>query len=123
MIIWKKRFTEWRRVMAQKDIKVSWLTLARALLTGPVPPDVWRDRIRTCLQCELYNPDLKACFKKLADGRSVGCGCYIPFKAFTANPYGDGCWGHSIAVYVGWPKYVFISSRAKWMAIWRFIFH
>lgn len=122
MINWRKRIAEWRAVMARKEIKVSARVLFHALLSGPVPPDVWRDRIRTCLRCELYNAELKACHRQLQDGRIVGCGCYVPFKAFTANPYGDGCWGHSIAVYVGWPKYVFISTRAKWRAVWRFIF-
>jgi hypothetical protein len=108
--------------MAQKDVKVSWLTLVRALLTGPVPAHVWRTRVYTCLRCELYNRELKACFKRLSDGRTVGCGCYIPLKAFTANPYGDGCWGHSLTSNIGWPKYVFASTQAKWLAVWRFVF-
>lgn len=122
MLHWKKRIAEWRAVMARKDVRVSVLSLGRAMLSGPVPPDVWRDRVRTCLRCPVYDRELKACFKELEDGRRTGCGCYTPFKNFTANPYGDGCWGHSIAVYVGWPKYVFRSWREKVRAVWRFLF-
>lgn len=127
MLHWSKRLAEWRTVLAQKGVKVSPLALLHAVLSGPVPSDVWRTRIRTCLRCPVYNAELKACYAALSDGRTTGCGCYTPFKALTAAPYSKdgGCWAREItkgdSEPEGWPAYRFSSWREKLGAVWRFV--
>jgi hypothetical protein len=118
---WRKRIAEWRRVLAQKGVKVSVFALLRALLSGPVPGDVWRDRMRVCMRCPVYDRDLRACYKPLSDGRVVGCGCYCPFKALTAAPYARGCYAREITDNEGGMAYRFPSRWAKVRAIWRFV--
>lgn len=121
MLHWGKRIAEWRAVLAHKGVKVSTVALLRALFSGPVPADVWRDRMRVCMRCPVYDRDLRACFKPLSDGRVIGCGCYTPFKAMTAAPYARGCYAREITEHEGWPAYRFTSWWAKVRAIWRFV--
>jgi hypothetical protein len=126
VLIWSKRIAEWRTVMAQKGVEVSIVSLARAVLSGPVPADVWRDRMRVCLRCPVFNRELKACHKRIESGafhRDLGCRCYTPFLAFTAVPYtrAGGCWAREIATNEGWPAYIFPSRWAKVRAAWRFL--
>lgn len=123
MIAWRKRIAEWQTVMAHKGVEVSVLALLRAILSGPVPADVWRDRMRICMRCPVYNRDLKACMQRhpLEPDRILGCGCYTPFKALTAAPYPRGCFARQITDHEGWPNYIFASWRAKFRAVWRFI--
>jgi hypothetical protein len=133
MLHWRKRISEWRTVLAQKGVKVSIFALARAVLSGPVPPDVWRDRMRVCLRCPVYNRELKRCGRLVVDGnyhRQLGCLCYTPFLALTAAPYSPdgGCWAREVtkeakppSAREGWGAYAFPSWWAKWRAIWRFI--
>lgn len=133
MLHWRKRISEWRTVMAQKGVKVSIVSLARAVLSGPVPADVWRDRMRVCLRCPIYNADLKACRQpnpRGPDYLDLGCGCYTPFSALTAVPYtkAGGCWAREItknaepaSAREGWGAYLFPSRWAKVRAVWRFL--
>jgi hypothetical protein len=126
MLAWGTRITEWRRVMTQKGVKVSIVSLARAVLSGPVPADVWRDRMRVCLRCPIFNQELKACHRRIEDGgyhRDLGCRCYTPFLALTAVPYSKtgGCWAREITVHEGWPAYLFPSRLEKLRAVARFV--
>lgn len=130
MFNWRKRLSEWRAVLARKGVKVSTFALGRALLSGPVPPDVWRDRMRVCLRCPVYDAELRACRKRTSDGRVQGCSCYTPFLALTAVPYTleGGCWAREVTrkaypaeAQEGWPAYRFPSRWARIRAIFRFI--
>lgn len=129
MLHFRKRLSEWRTVLAAKGVKVSTWALVRAVLSGPVPADVWRNRIRVCLRCPVYNRELKTCHNVVPDGRVIGCGCYVPFKALTAAPYRLGCWGREVskdfkpAERIGWVAHSFTSRWAKIRAVWRFIFN
>lgn len=129
----RKRIAEWRVVLAQKGVKVSTWALVRAVLSGPVPADVWRYRMRVCRRCPVYNRELKACHKRISQGqyhRDLGCNCYTPFLALTAVPYSKegGCWAREVtkeaqpeSARQGWPAYPFPSRWAKVRAIWKFI--
>ncbi len=134
MLAWGKRIAEWRAVMAHKGVNVSVLALARAVLSGPVPADVWRDRMRVCLRCPVFNHELKACHKRINDGpyhRDLGCNCYTPFLALTAAPYTKegGCWAREVtkeaqpqSAKEGWGAYIFKSQLEKIRAVFRFVF-
>lgn len=124
---WGKRIAEWRVVLAHKGVKVSILALVRAVLSGPVPPEVWRARMRVCLRCPVYDHELKACHKVIHDSiyhRVLGCFCYVVFLALTAVPYSPngGCWARELSPTEGWPAYRFPSRWAKVRAVWRFVF-
>lgn len=96
--------------------------MLRALASGPVPASVWRDRMRVCLRCPIYDQKLKACRKVMPSvGRILGCFCFVPYLALTAAPYEHGCWVHEITDGEGWPIYRFHSRKAKIKAVWRFI--
>lgn len=121
---WSRRIRQWRTVLALKGARVSPWAMLRAVLSGPVPPDVWRSRLRICLRCEVFDHELKACRRILRDGRVLGCTCYTPFLAFTAVPYtrAGGCWAREISPHEGWGAFQHKSRTAKLRAIWRFLF-
>ena len=97
--------------------------MLRALLTGPVPRSVWRQRIRTCQRCPIYDRVHKACRVISPRGARLGCGCYVPFKALSASPYegdgGRGCWGRAtMGESEGWPEHRFNSpAEFAWTLI------
>lgn len=134
MFHFRKRINEWRAVLALKGVKISTWALVRAVLSGPVPANVWRDRIRVCLRCPVYNATLKACHRRIADGDfhlDLGCGCYVPFLALTAVPYSPdgGCWAREVtktaeppSAREGWIAHRFPSRPAKWRAVFQFLF-
>lgn len=119
---WKRRLSEWVVVARKHHGLASGLTMLRALMSGPVPADVWRSRIRVCLRCPVLSRSDWACHAVLADGRVCGCKCYVPYLALTAVPYEGGCWAHQYAPPAGWPAYKFPSFRAKVAAVFRFLF-
>lgn len=134
MIHWHRRLREWRTVVWKERSSLSVPRLLRAALSGPVPRQVWRQRMRYgCGRCPIHArklirvngvltwTGLHACRGEFGDVK-LGCGCLTTAVALTANPYGDGCWAHSIEPGEGWPKHEFASRWAKWRAVIRFIF-
>jgi hypothetical protein len=51
----------------------------------------WRERVKTCLRCPIYDVSLKRC--RPYDGHGYGCGCWVPGVALLERPYPKGCWG------------------------------
>lgn len=127
----RKRLAEWRTVLAAKGVKVSTWALVRAVLSGPVPANVWHERIRTCARCPVRSPGGWVCGRTIPDGRKIGCNCYLPLLCLTAVPYSKngGCWGrevskvHPPAERIGWKAHHFTSRWAKIRAVWLFIFN
>lgn len=121
---WHRRLSDWSAHVRAQHGRVSWLNMVLALLSGPVPADVWRERIKICARCPVKSPDAWVCRRELADGRKIGCNCDLVFKCLTAVPYSKtgGCYAREITVHEGWAAYVFPSRRAKLRAVWRFIF-
>lgn len=121
MFHWRKRLSEWRAVVRQYG-RGHYMGMVVALLSGPVPTDTWRERMKICLRCPVLDRERMICRKELGDGRVLGCSCYTPLLALTAAPYKRGCYAREITEHEGWPSYVFKSRRAKLRAVWRFIF-
>lgn len=133
MLHWKKRISEWKRVVAlaahgapfwwrARFYVVSALKMTRAILSGPVPAEVWRDRIRTCLKCPVLDRKMMVCRRVMPDGTIYGCQCSVTFLALTAAPYPEGCWFRQRVSYEGWASHRFASRREKWLAVCGFIF-
>ncbi len=113
MIHWRKRLREWRTVVWKERASISPWRLLRAAMSGPVPREVWRQRMRTCGRCPVSSrklirvngvltwTGLHACRAEYGDVK-LGCGCLTTAVALTANPYGNGCWAHSITENEGW---------------------
>ncbi len=117
-----KHLRAWWTVARQNAGPLSAIPMLRALASGPVPREVWQQRMRTCLRCPILDRQTMACRKVIASGRVLGCRCYTPLLALTAAPYADGCYAHNIAPHEGWPNYVFAGWRARVRAVWGFIF-
>lgn len=133
MIHWPKRISNWRLVLVHgaadaplwwrlRYYTVSAWKMARALASGPVPDDVWRDRMRVCLRCPVLDRETMACRRVLQSGQILGCQCYTPFLALTAAPHPAGCWARSITEHEGWPSFQYPSTRAKARAVLGFVF-
>lgn len=120
---WPKRFREWRRALKVAHHAVPWWRMGLAILSGPVPRKVWRERMRYgCYQCPLFNKEFRTCRGAIPQLAHLGCSCYVPFSAMTAEPYAGGCWGRAtIGDTFGWGAYVFPSRWARISAPVRFL--
>lgn len=107
------RYMEWWRALRAAHGTRPWWRLAwgmvRAMLSGGVSRAEWRRRMRICSRCPIYRHGTRTCGPKAGWAwgyESVGCGCYVPFKARTALPYRGaeraGCWGRAAGVVDGW---------------------
>lgn len=106
---WTLRIRQWAEVYNHEAKAVPhwrlWIKIGRALLSGSVPRRVYIRRLRTCMRCPVYDPIRRVCRPRDPAYAHLGCGCFVPFVALTANPYGRGCWGHSYLNSVGWPAF------------------
>ena len=98
--------------------------MIRAILSGPVPREVWMRRMRTgCFRCPIFDRSNYTCHCPNPKYRHLGCKCYTPFQALTAAPYSQGCWGFvTMSGNLGWPAHHFTSRREKIRAVLTFIF-
>lgn len=96
---------QWLSVM--KTVKESRIALwAKLLLHIPkmrVSKPTWKRRMRVCNKCPIYHPLNKTCGHD-PDISSVGCGCYMPFKAASTSAT---CWARDNALiingeHLGW---------------------
>jgi hypothetical protein len=131
MLAYRKRLRHWLTVVLRFCNAEPWYRRGVALSTavwrmlvaiasGPVPADVWRDRIRKCGRCPVRSDDW-VCFRRTEHGQNLGCRCDLTFLCMSAAPYPKGCWAHEITEHEGWPAYRYPSRRAKLRAFWRFI--
>lgn len=93
------RFRQWLAAVALAGGKVSFIAMLRALMTGQVSKAQWRQRMRVCMKCPVYDPVRKLCRREIGapyEGRYgvvytepqvIGCGCYTPYLARTRAPY------------------------------------
>lgn len=123
---WHRRIREWiavLRLTQGEGTKIPWFGLVRAVLSGPVPRTVWRQRIRYgCYQCPVYDRGIHRCRNPLPGYEGTGCGCYLPFSALSAAPYPKGCWAKEVDdEELGWTAYRWPSRWAKLRAVICFI--
>jgi hypothetical protein len=123
---WGRRLKHWLYALKLAGAsKVPWLGMLQALMSGPVPREVWRQRMRTCMTCPLYSTEQMPGTTKRTDRvhlcRSihpqmlgVGCQCAVNIVALTADPYGKaGCYGRNLDPELGWPVYVDHRSKLR----------
>lgn len=119
---WLRRIPQWLSVLRLERSTLSLRAIIRALASGPVPRAVWRNRLKTCRACPVFNPATRQC-RRFLNGNAIGCGCWLPLKALTAAPYPKGCWGFTVmSGNLGWPAHEFLSRHQKRRAILGFIF-
>ena len=128
-----KRLSQWCHVLSLVASGAPWywrawafcvagFKMTRAVLSGPVPREVWRNRMRVCAKCPVYDRLNKACMKRTENGTKLGCGCYSPYSALTAAPYFEGCWARAVGVVTeGWPAHRYSSLVDRILTIVRFI--
>ena len=105
MIFNRRRFHEWRRVVALEATRINWWRLALDMIRVTIlglfdrkrTRARWFRRMRTCQRCFVYDPELKRC-RPHSQSR-LGCGCYSPFKALFER---GACWGRAEDVAPGW---------------------
>jgi hypothetical protein len=98
-----KRLTEWRVVVKLESRSVAEVAL-KAILHALLHPNEllamnrrrWRQKMRVCAKCPVYDPVLKRC--RPYTGSVLGCGCYVPFMAvieghcWMRRAFGSGGW-------------------------------
>jgi hypothetical protein len=92
-MISKKRFCEWVLIAFRKNTGLKkWLKIIRAslrlLLNGKASRATWRHRMKSCIQCPLYDVERKVC--QPPERPDLGCGCYAPYLALVKK---NLCWG------------------------------
>lgn len=121
---WRKRFAQWEAALirAQRTAgPLPWWTMIRAILGGVVPRSVWRARMRYgCAQCPVYDGVRKVCRGVVAPYDTMGCFCYTPLEALTAEPYPGGCWGAAQFGPFGWEAYP-MGRLERWYSPIRFL--
>lgn len=110
---WSYRLAQWVIALHRAKHRVPWFGMIRAILSGPVPRSVWRERLRYgCYQCPVFNKELLTCRGAVPLVAHLGCDCFVPFSALTAEPYAGGCWGRAaIGNGFGWGTYRF---KSRW---------
>ena len=86
-----RRF-EWLALVKAEGRRVGWgsvlVSVAKAARIATVGRSVWRQRMRDCAACPIYDRRRHAC----RNGK-LGCGCWMPLKAMFRGPQ---CWGRSV---------------------------
>lgn len=101
-----KRYHEWLAVMRlhggeatlPEKLRLLW-SMVRTVALSVSPfhrsPLTWRQKIRRCQRCPVYDPVMKQCYAiDHETGQTWGCRCYMPVKAALAR--------HGWAREVGW---------------------
>jgi len=78
--------------------------LAEAWRSRPlVSPPVWRQRMRACGRCPIYNRETRQC-GRVDPAPDLGCGCSCPVKFLFR---GETCWARENLIEgLGWPEEV-----------------
>lgn len=132
----RRRIKQWLVALRLAGVtRVPWLGMAMAVLGGPVPRAVWRQRMRHgCFQCPLWSSvqmpgttkgtdRVHLCKSTHPDMLGMGCNCYLPFLAWWTEPYPGGCVGQSIDPSLGWGAYRYPSLWAQLRGVLDFILY
>ena len=87
-----RRIRQWLEALKAESRVVSLRFLALdlwrgALGVGGVDKTAWRQRIRACRRCPVYDRNRKTC--RPYPGARIGCGCFMPLKALVRQ---NACW-------------------------------
>lgn len=86
-----QRYGEWIRLVRDEGRRIGVRALARQMLLaargGLVERSIWRERMRACAGCPIYDRRRHAC-----RNGELGCGCWMPLKAMFQGPQ---CWGRA----------------------------
>jgi len=86
-----KRFKEFLRVAFGPKVSFKdWLAILKAsflVYRSPYSQAMWRERMRKCYNCPIFDKTRKTC--RPFEGSVMGCGCYAPYKALVK----EHCWG------------------------------
>lgn len=133
---WARRIPQWLAALRIAGVRnVPWFGLLRAVLSGPVPRAVWRERLRFgCFQCPLYSSVQMPGTIKRSDRShlcrsthpqfsGLGCGCDVHMSALWAEPHPGGCYGRTLPLTLGlgWPAYVWPHWWSRYFAILAFL--
>jgi hypothetical protein len=120
---WALRIAQWIIALHKAKHRIPLVGMFKAILSGPVPRKVWRERLRYgCYECVLFNKELLTCRGAMKPYDQWGCDCFLPFKAMSAEPHKGGCYGReTFKGDFGWGAYVWPSRWARIMAPIRFI--
>lgn len=111
-----QRFREWKIVLDEELKRASLFELLThmALVAFKGLPHLgrnrrlWRDKMRTCLKCPIFDPSLHRCGP---GGSPLGCRCYTPFLAlFKTTCYADE---HLPEEHIGWTTNLLQESRKR----------
>lgn len=97
------RLREWSAVVREEGYRVGvkgWVKMAKALwgiARYGVDRNKWRQRLRICHKCPVYDKQLKRCGPWT--GAPYGCGCYVPYMAMED---GGPCWARQRRAESGW---------------------
>lgn len=119
---WPFRTAQWIIALHLVRQRIPWRTMILAILSGPVPRAVWRQRMRYgCYECPLFNHDRLTCRGVIEPYDQHGCDCFVPYSALTAEPYPSGCYGRAkFGEDFGWGAYRFPSWWDRIIAPIRF---
>ncbi len=89
----------WARAVRMTRRPVPWLAQLRLLVTGrKVDRKRWRERMRTCQRCVIYDRVNRRCSARIGL-RDMGCDCSMPIKALFDK---STCWARDNQLPFGW---------------------
>lgn len=101
-----RRLKQWRAVVVEErelGNRPSLLQMLRKLFGEHVDRAQWRQRMKTCPKCPVYDRELRRCRgPQIGEQPPAGCGCFVPFLALIKQPYRSadgkrtGCWGRAL---------------------------
>lgn len=107
-----ERFWDWEIAIEDELGDVCWsdrlnvlLSMVKIALRAILRPrkarvgrEEWRERMKCCYRCPIYNKKLQRC--KPFKGSVLGCGCYMPYAALLK----ESCWAddNMPEEHIGW---------------------
>ena len=89
----------WLRALRLSQHPIPWLDMAKKLVTDrKVDPKLWRQRMRTCQRCVVYDRINRRCATKIGFV-DLGCECSMPMKALFDK---STCWARDHNLPYGW---------------------
>ena len=91
------RFRQWldvvdeeQRVLHWRDkLAMLWKIAMAGTRLGSVSRKAWRDKMRCCPKCPIFDRSLHRC--RPFTGSDLGCGCFVPFLALADKKcFADG---------------------------------